>query len=580
MQTQITCPRCKREAKILTARTGSNAGKQFAKCLTCDKWLQWVENDAQPIEMREMTHAATTNKINKFRKFAAQPKAEKIPFPSTFVPSAFQQVIAEFVRDETGNLRKEAVAGSGKTTSNIYDTTLLPVTLKVEMMVFSKQNQIDMERRVPENVKATTAHASGLKDIKAMYPDTELAEKDGRDTKMWGLFNDYAPQDDESERGKNLQANAAEILKLVSLCKNTLTEPEPAQLDDLCDHFDVLANGDREEVYSAVKWLFNRSRETIPNLINFDDMVFAPAARIVPTHKCDLLFVDEAQDTNKAQQEYYLQVGKRIVFVGDVHQAIYGFRGADAYAMQNLSTALSAHQLPLSVSYRCPVKVIELAQRIVPQILPRPNAPEGVIGNLTDSQFLTKVTPGDMVLCRLNAPLVKPCFELIRRGVKATIRGREIGKGLVNLIRRLQKRHKLGNERVTELIVELNQYSECECHRLRLSHKESQATVLEDQVLTILAMSDGVNTITNLIERIDNIFSDTVNGVVFSSIHKAKGLESNNVFIVAPDTIPFSRATQSWQIEQEMNLAYVAVTRAMQELYFVGETPMLFAGAV
>ena len=265
------------------------------------------------------------------------------------------------------------------------------------------------------------------------------------------------------------------------------------------------------------------------------------------------------------------------MFVGDTHQAIYGFRGADVDAMDNLSGALAAAQLPLSVSYRCPRKVIELAQKIVPQILPRADAPDGVIDSVTDQQFLSKVTPGDMVLCRLNAPLVKPAFELIRRGVKAIIRGREIGSGLVNLIKRVQKRNKVEDSDLTSLIKCLGEYVDAQVHRLRIAHKENQAMILEDQLLTIFAMSDGARRISDLVTRIGTIFSDDVQGVVFSSIHKAKGLEAQRVFVVAPETIPFARATKDWQIAQELNLAYVCVTRAMEELHFVGDIPAIFS---
>jgi len=68
---------------------------------------------------------------------------------------------------------------------------------------------------------------------------------------------------------------------------------------------------------------------------------------------------------------------------------------------------------------------------------------------------------------------------------------------------------------------------------------------------------------------IKGIFSDEVKGIILSTIHKAKGLENDRIFFLAPELIPSKYATQPWQYEQEQNLFYVAVTRAKHELIYV-----------
>jgi len=359
---------------------------------------------------------------------------------------------------------------------------------------------------------------------------------------------------------------APEVIKLISLCKNTLREPSTENLDWLCDRFGITLNGANGEGYRAVEQLYNDSLAQ-NKVVDFDDMVMLPALGKVPVQQCDVLFVDEAQDTNKAQQEYYLRVGKRVIFVGDVHQAIYGFRGADTDAMDNLSRALHSEQLPLSVSYRCPQAVIALAKTIVPQIEARPGAPDGSVTNITLGQFNARVRSGDMVLCRCNAPLVKPCFDLIREGKKAIIKGRDIGKGLMGLVNKVERREHPFN--FFDLIRKLTDYVSAECYKLDAAHKENQAASLQDQFETIIALSDGCRTTQDLQARVDKIFSDDVAGVVFSTVHKAKGLEAERVYILKPELMPFPKATAEWQIEQERNLQYVAWTRALDQLYFV-----------
>jgi superfamily I DNA/RNA helicase len=65
----------------------------------------------------------------------------------------------------------------------------------------------------------------------------------------------------------------------------------------------------------------------------------------------------------------------------------------------------------------------------------------------------------------------------------------------------------------------------------------------------------------------DYISKDTI---VLCTAHKAKGLQAKNVYIYHPDKLPYSHPKQQpWQFEQELNLQYVAYTRAMENLLFI-----------
>ncbi|HEU4327629.1 MAG TPA: 3'-5' exonuclease, partial [Roseiflexaceae bacterium] len=62
--------------------------------------------------------------------------------------------------------------------------------------------------------------------------------------------------------------------------------------------------------------------------------------------------------------------------------------------------------------------------------------------------------------------------------------------------------------------------------------------------------------------------------VTLSTIHRAKGLEADRVFLLHPERVPLRwENQQAWELEQEMNLRYVALTRAKQALFFVEEPP-------
>jgi superfamily I DNA/RNA helicase len=291
-----------------------------------------------------------------------------------------------------------------------------------------------------------------------------------------------------------------------------------------------------------------------------------PIIHNIALEKYDYVYVDEAQDTNRCQMALALasvnETG-HIIAVGDDNQSMYGFRGADARAIPNLIESLSAQVLPLSITYRNPQCVVELVNQKFPEIPFEGTGKAGAIRSISEETALVEYAAGDMVLCRTNAPLVPPVFELIRNGIKATIRGRDIGKGLRALIRKMKPID------ITDLIRKLEDYKRGEMEKLLAAEKNSAAQTLADKVETIIALSDGVNAIYDLEARIDTIFSEKVEGVVFSTIHRAKGLEAERVFILCPDLLPHPMAKKEWEKVQERNIEYVALTRCLSQLVYV-----------
>lgn len=471
-----------------------------------------------------------------------------------FNPSPYQESIRDFVLGDTRNLRIEAYAGSGKTVTNAWVCGFIPEdSISVKQMVFAKANQLDMQKKIPEWIPATTTHAAGRADIIRAFGHVEIDER-----KVWNLLRSTFEFDNE------VRDNAPSIVKLVSLLKNTLRLPTKDNLDYLTDRFNVEMNGAVDTVYHATTRLYQLSLEQ-RRIIDFDDMLFYPASGLVPVEKCDLLFVDEYQDNNDAQEAYYLKTGARIIFVGDARQAIFGFRGAMIGAMDKMQCLLTAEQLPLPISYRCAKAIIARAQTIVPGIQARPDAVDGIVRNV-DS--LSNLKPGDMVLCRNNTPLVKPCYNLIRQGIKATIKGRDIGKNLVQFLNKVDRRFQSSDYR--RLLMDMTQYVEREAGKLDELGKESQAAKLRDDRDTIIALSDGVYSISDLETRIKTIFADDTPGIVFSTAHRSKGLESDRIFIIEPQLLePQKYDKATWQLEQLRNLRYVCITRAKSELNFV-----------
>jgi len=78
----------------------------------------------------------------------------------------------------------------------------------------------------------------------------------------------------------------------------------------------------------------------------------------------------------------------------------------------------------------------------------------------------------------------------------------------------------------------------------------------------------------DLKKEIEGIFKDEEGGVCFSTIHKSKGLEAENVHIIEPSLMPSKYAIKDWQKVQEENLRYVAYTRAKKRLSIITDWEM------
>jgi superfamily I DNA/RNA helicase len=148
-------------------------------------------------------------------------------------------------------------------------------------------------------------------------------------------------------------------------------------------------------------------------------------------------------------------------------------------------------------------------------------------------------------------------------GKKAMIRGADIGSSLINLIKRFE------TDDIGSFEVSLMEYYEQEYQKLINAAKDMQAVLLTDKVQTLRFIVNECKTVSELLGKIQMLFSDTNTGVIFSSVHRAKGLEADNVYILRPDLMPHPKAKKDYEKQQEMNGKYVAQTRSKNKLIFV-----------
>ena len=271
-----------------------------------------------------------------------------------------------------------------------------------------------------------------------------------------------------------------------------------------------------------------------------------------------------------------------MVAVGDDFQAIYGFTGADADAMDLIKAAVNAKELPLNVTYRCPKVAVRRAQAWCPDIQAADDAPEGseriiYLRNKHDFQKNRPTVDGetftadDVILCRNTKPLITLAYTLLRKGVACQVEGREIASGLIALINRWKAVN------TTALLGRLCEWRSKEVNKFMAAGKESKAQDVADRAETIIALgeqliSEGKTTVAELISFIRGMFGDTKAGqkpkcLTLATVHKSKGREWKRVYILGQAAyMPSKYARKEWQMKQEIHLMYVATTRVMEEI--------------
>lgn len=514
----------------------------------------------------------------------------------SFTPSKHQQDIFDFIKNESGNMVINAVAGSGKTTTIIKSLDYVDKNLDVLFLAFNKSIKKEIDSRLKSNgynnVDVNTSHGYGYSTIVSNF-DCEVALDNLKYKKLLNdlissaiaedylILDKYELSDENkklSERFKLSFDNPQDkemffnnALSLVNLIRLYVSDNEET-LNEIIDKYDIVLTS--EELSLAIDLLM--IGQSIKRVIDFTDMVYYPTLYNLETTKYDLVYLDECQDVNTAQRLLMLKAIKengRFVSVGDKFQAIYSFAGSDSDSFEKLINLPNVKLFPLSKSYRCGKNIIKSVQHIVPHIEANESNPDGVI---IKADSVDNIEVGDMVLCRNTYPLVKLCLKFISEGKKANVMGGDIGKTIITLLD--QTRESDSEKAFARLYDKLNKTLEKVMLKTGLSadkamKKAEYANMLEKikMIETIYKqLPEGNNSVNDISNKITSIFSDsTGNGILLSTIHKAKGLESKRVYIIHPELMPSKFAEKEWELEQENNLIYVARTRAINQLSYV-----------
>lgn len=467
-----------------------------------------------------------------------------------------QKEIFNGIANTDNHIFINAGAGTGKTTTIVESSSLLPVGTKAAFLAFNKSIADELATKLPEGVVAKTFHAFGFAAIRAAGVKTKV-----NNFKLSNIIKDLLGAD----------FYAVPLKKLVSLVKGGLIDgTDIKSITNLIGEYNINFNSEREEriAIESIPAILTMCK-TQTHIIDFDDMIWMPLVNDYPFPKYDVLFVDEAQDFNESQREMISKCvnGGRCIIVGDKNQAIYGFRGADSNSINLFRERLmkggrEIGDFPLSISWRCPKSVVREANRYVKEFSAPDFAKEGSV--IVNAGFNPQLN--DMVLCRYNAPLIGAFYDLISQGKSAYILGRDMTKGLITSVQKVSKNINMGTEEFWELYMQDYTFN---YSRLLKDNKENQAMALEDKKDCISIFVNKATTVGGVIEEIKRVFDGKDKGdIMLSTVHKAKGLEADNVYILATERMPHPLGGK-----EENNIAYVAITRAKNNLFYCGPKP-------
>lgn len=449
------------------------------------------------------------------------------------------------------NLLIQAVAGSGKT------TTIIEAMSHAEgsslFMAFNRAIAEDIRQKATSG-DVKTLNALGHSLWKRNKPSAQLEPG-----KLRKILQQLMSSDDQREY-------AYAVSRSVGLAKNNAfgIERTTSVLDfeELMDAYDL--NIPRERLRDMAQVAFRALDMSAKDLqtFDYDDQLYQPLLEGWEYPIYSNAFIDECQDLSPIQHlmlEKLHSRGARIIAVGDRRQAIYGFRGAMTDSMDALKGRFDMQELPLSISYRCALSVIREAQKLCSHIEAREGAPEGSItqiGPLNDEglRYDPELFGSGMVLCRNNAPM----FRAILRHVRA----KAPCKVLTSFLDSFQGFIRgFKTETTQALRIKLDAWYMKEKEAAEKKGFMGKLMALEDKYETTKMLCEDYAWTEDVLDLVKRLANGT-SGPTFATIHKAKGLEDKDCYLLRPDLIPSRFAVGSEQITQEENLLYVAITRA------------------
>ncbi|MBY6349850.1 ATP-dependent DNA helicase UvrD2 [Rhodococcoides corynebacterioides] len=474
-------------------------------------------------------------------------------------------------------------------------------------------------------VQARTFHAAAMRQLKYFWPQVVGTTEWRLLDRKFGVVGQAASAAGASTSTDSIRDLAGEI----EWAKASLVAPQDYAATVTRLRRDTPTDADRvAAVYEGYEQLKNRDPDAV--LLDFDDLLLHTAAALETSpavaqefrerYRC--FVVDEYQDVTPLQQRVLdAWVGERddLTVVGDANQTIYSFTGATPKYLLDFSRRFpEATVVRLERDYRSTPQVVELANQVIGAargriagtrlqlVGQRPTGPAPTFVEYDDEvseaagvartvQRLIRdgVRPSEIaVLYRINAQSEAHEQALTDLEIPYQVRGGESFfqradvRSAVTAIRSAAARDDLpedarrgpGMVRFVEAVLAPQGLTATEPTGAQAREKWAALRALVSLTTDLLEQVpeldlDGL--LAELRTRAEARHPPTVEGVTLASLHAAKGLEWDAVFLVGlvDGTLPISHALgdsssapDEAAVEEERRLLYVGVTRARVHL--------------
>ncbi len=474
----------------------------------------------------------------------------------------------------TGNIKINAVAGSGKTTTVIAYAKAKPASAKILYLAFNKTVKLEAAKKFEaeglHNVTVETAHSLAYKNIvfKQGYKVNATGYKTHELAAVLGLLGNG------EKHYEFIVAN--HINKFAALFCNS----DKQKVQDV-NYLETIGDAKaRTFVKSFYPYLEKQVRLFLAKMDRGEidithDFYLKKFQLQNPVLLYDYILFDEGQDASPAMLDIFLQQAATKVIVGDMHQQIYSWR----YAVNSLEKA-NFKTFNLSQSFRFGSNIAILANSVLfwKDIIGK-QKPVTISGSGTNVDTATKAVIG-----RTNLGLLLKAIEYIteKKNIKHIYFEGNInsytyadeGASLYDVLN-------LYNGKLSQirdaLIKSMGTMQELEDYIEKT--EDAQLGMMVEIVKKY--GNDIYDIIKSLKEKhVENDAKEKAN-VVFSTVHRCKGMEYDSVHLVNDfitedkvkriysDVAEDEKKTQ--KLNEEINLLYVAITRAKNILHFPEE---------
>lgn len=490
----------------------------------------------------------------------------------------------------TSNLKAsfilDACAGASKTTTleelvkRMIAEGVRPGTILA--LAFNKKIAETLAERLPPGIVASTLNSFGFRALRDFLPVSRLNTNAWKEKNIWQNFPSYEALEKSEKQNIDkahafVKQNGALLERYdLALCEDPdMAEeylaryPMVALAGDTAESLFINSINKNSTEIDGRDWVdeFRQamSYDIVMSLmsgnISFMDQLYLPAVlKNITLRTFPHVLVDEAQDLGPLEHKLLDKIVSkfpkgRLIAVGDRAQAIYGFKGAHYDSLDRLGDHFGAAFLGLPVSFRCPAAVVREAQLYDDRIQVWDKAPEGRVERLSEWSLTTLQRPST-ILCRVNYPLVETGLRLIKLGIGAKFLARDFEGQLTDFFNTWRKKSKIMEGMFMALDQEIKKTEEKD---------PGKANRISDMKECLEAIRDhySCENFDDLADGITRLFNSP-GPITLATIHKAKGLEWPVVYLIRPDLCPHPNATTDEEIQQENNMAYVAITRAQE----------------